>query len=496
MIINNNRFLATFLLLAKAAEVFPTATATATADKKKSLLFSSVLNRSLQGTDTCDVETEHLKIYDELQDRYANNCEERIFADGPGLDYELKCSKTYGNNVLDTTTYQAVSDPDSVSFIPDMVTFENGDPDMLIGTWMTQLPFINPCLAFNTFMEHTDDDTGDVTCSDPSAAHGMILDDLQSMYRNTCVVGSDEWECSTSYGNGKSESVTYKTYTDSESFIRPDTILFSQSSPDDGAREVIEIFDSSSCDEFDQYLEFEWNFKFPPQVCNYEDVNNKVIAVINSVFHGDKYCNTYTDDYDVYVHRECYAPYGYIDYTAQIQRTDGFGTSGPAHPDNVLIGLTKDTADYISVPTAIYEEPCNAGDIVWNNIYKIFFEESTWYYNDDVKYTYDIDYSAYTYEDAIDGFEDNWYEEYTSWLDLAKSAPGDSVEDTDVVTAPVNDTAEEQQEDTTEDTEEPEDTTPMDNSDEVESLSSSSASFTRYTVSVVAAAVAVVSAIM
>jgi len=157
-----------------------------------------------------------------------------------------------------------------------------------------------------------------------------------------------------------------------------------------------------------------------------------------------------------------------------------------------LIGPTKDTAYYISVPTAIWEEPCNAGDIVWKSIFKIFFEESTWYYDDDDNYTYDIDYSDYTYEDAIDGFEDNWYEEYTSWSDLAKSAPGDSVEDTDVVTAPVIDTAE----DTTEDTEEPEDTTPMDNSDEVESLSSSSASFTRYTVSVVAAAVAVVGAIM
>jgi len=109
-------------------------------------------------------------------------------------------------------------------------------------------------------------------CIDGEAQHVMILDDLQRIYKNTCSVwGPDEWDCSTSYGNGKFEGVRYKTWTDSESFIRPDTIIFQQSSPDDGdgEKEVYEIFDSSSCDEFDQYVEFERNFKYPPQVCNY-----------------------------------------------------------------------------------------------------------------------------------------------------------------------------------------------------------------------------------
>merc|ERR1711865_1315192 len=184
-----------------------------------------------------------------------------------------------------------------------------------------------------------------------------------------------------------------------------------------------------------------------PPGCDYEEVNNKVLKVIDSVFNGDQYCTTTTEG--SYVYRECESPFGYIEYSAIRPSANGFGASGPAVPDDVYIGLTENTASYMYEPVAVWEEPCNAAENIWAEILQTLILRSNWYHNDhDDKVSAfgsstttttssssyeNIDYASYTVEDAINGFGAGWFENFP---DLSKAAKEDSVDDADVVVTP------------------------------------------------------------
>ena len=269
-----------------------------------------------------------------------------------------------------------------------------------------------------------------------------------------------DWYCSLSYGNGKQQSVVYETWTDGQNFRRPYSISFSQGSPSEGNRVEKQYFENV-CEEYGEYLDFEYEFKNPPNPpappgCDYEEVNNEVLQVIDSVFEGDKYCSTTTDG--SYVFRECESPFGYIQYSAIRPSADTFGASGPPVPEDVYIGLTENTASYMYEPVAVWEEPCNAADNIWAEMFRTLFRQSNWYYDDDhddevyafgstatatsssssSSSSYEShDFSSYTVEDVIDGFGANWFQDYPDTL--SKAAKEDSVDDADVVITGQND---------------------------------------------------------